>query len=87
MQLRTLYSNVRNWSLALTPVRICSTITMTNSIEAKIKEQGDVVRKLKSENASKEIIQEEVAKLKALKLELGPVEQKPKGNDKPKPVC
>ena len=59
---------------------------MTNSIEAKIKEQGDLVRKLKSENASKEIIQEEVAKLKALKLELGPVEQKPKGNDKPKPV-
>ena len=58
---------------------------MTNSIEAKIKEQGDLVRKLKSENASKEIIQE-VAKLKALKLELGPVEQKPKGNDKPKPV-
>ena len=59
---------------------------MANSIEAKTKEQGDLVRKLKSENASKEIIQEEVAKLKALKLELGPVEQKPKGNDKPKPV-
>ena len=51
MQLRTLYSNLRNWSLALTPVRVCSAITMTNSIEAKIKEQGDLVRKLKSENA------------------------------------
>jgi len=86
MQLRTLYSHLRNWSLQLTPVRVCSSIIMTNSIEAKIKEQGDLVRKLKSENASKEIIQEEVAKLKALKLELGPVEQKPKSVDKPKPV-
>jgi hypothetical protein len=60
---------------------------MTNSIEDKIKEQGDVVRKLKAEKAAKEVIQEEVAKLKALKLELGPVEPKPKPapESKPKP--
>jgi len=45
---------------------------MTEEIEAKIKEQGDLVRKLKSQKAAKEQIDEEVAKLKALKLELGP---------------
>ena len=41
---------------------------MTNTFEDRIKEQGDVVRKLKAEKAAKEVIQEEVAKLKALKL-------------------
>jgi len=43
---------------------------MTNTIEDKIKEQGDFVRKLKSDKAAKEKIDEEVAKLKALKAEL-----------------
>merc|ERR1711892_531688 len=58
---------------------------MTNSIEDRIKEQGDVVRKLKAEKAAKEVIQEEVAKLKALKLELPPAEPKPKPESKPNP--
>ena len=58
---------------------------MTNTIEDRIKEQGDVVRKLKAEKAAKEIIQEEVAKLKALKLELG-VESKPAPVITPKPA-
>jgi len=44
---------------------------MTEEIQKKIKEQGDVVRKLKAEKASKDQIDEEVKKLKALKLELG----------------
>merc|ERR1719266_3246302 len=45
---------------------------MTNmTIEDRIKEQGDLVRKLKSQKAEKEKINEEVAKLKALKEELG----------------
>jgi len=37
----------------------------------KIKAQGDVVRKLKTEKAEKSLIDEQVEKLKALKLELG----------------
>merc|ERR1719400_765367 len=41
-------------------------------MEAKVKEQGDFVRKLKSEKASKEVIDEAVEKLKALKLQLNP---------------
>jgi len=44
---------------------------MTSEIQDKIKVQGDVVRKLKADKASKEQIDEEVKKLKALKLELG----------------
>jgi histidyl-tRNA synthetase len=44
---------------------------MADAIELKIKEQGDVVRKLKAEKATKDQIDEEVKKLKALKLELG----------------
>jgi len=44
---------------------------MSEEIQRKIKEQGDVVRKLKAEKASKDQIDEEVKKLKALKLELG----------------
>ena len=44
---------------------------MTNvTIEEKVKQQGDLVRKLKSQKAEKEKINEEVAKLKALKEEL-----------------
>jgi len=63
----------------------CNLGKMTNSLEDRIKEQGDVVRKLKAEKAAKEIIQEEVAKLKALKLELGPVETQPAAEKKVKP--
>merc|ERR1719367_1047982 len=37
----------------------------------KVKEQGDLVRKLKSAKASKEEIGEAVAKLKELKIEFG----------------
>jgi len=44
---------------------------MTEELLNKIKEQGDIVRKLKAEKATKEQIDEEVKKLKALKLELG----------------
>lgn len=44
---------------------------MSAEIEKKIKEQGDVVRKLKAEKATKDQIDEQVKKLKALKLELG----------------
>jgi len=40
-------------------------------IMEKIKEQGDIVRKLKAQKAEKEEIDQQVAKLKALKLELG----------------
>ncbi|XP_012687567.2 histidine--tRNA ligase isoform X2 [Clupea harengus] len=40
-------------------------------IQQAIKEQGEVVRKLKTEKASKEQIDEEVAKLLQLKLQLG----------------
>jgi len=60
--------------------------SMTNSIEDRIKEQGDVVRKLKAEKAAKEIIQEEVAKLKALKLELGPESKPAAAAPAPKPA-
>ena len=46
-------------------------VKMTNvTIEEKVKQQGDLVRKLKSQKAEKEKINEEVAKLKALKEEL-----------------
>eukprot|EP00095_Tigriopus_kingsejongensis_P004386 maker-scaffold1072_size64607-snap-gene-0.17 protein:Tk04386 transcript:maker-scaffold1072_size64607-snap-gene-0.17-mRNA-1 annotation:"histidine--trna cytoplasmic-like" len=41
------------------------------AILARIKDQGDKVRKLKEEKAAKEMILAEVEKLKALKLELG----------------
>eukprot|EP00088_Acartia_fossae_P037189 TRINITY_DN3835_c0_g1_i10.p1 TRINITY_DN3835_c0_g1~~TRINITY_DN3835_c0_g1_i10.p1 ORF type:complete len:530 (+),score=145.81 TRINITY_DN3835_c0_g1_i10:66-1655(+) len=44
---------------------------MSEDLQQKIKEQGDLVRKLKAEKAIKEEIDKEVAKLKALKLELG----------------
>jgi len=40
-------------------------------LQEKIKAQGDVVRKLKAEKAEKNLIDEAVEKLKALKLELG----------------
>jgi len=40
-------------------------------IMEKIKEQGDIVRKLKADKVGKDQIDEQVAKLKALKLELG----------------
>ena len=43
---------------------------MTN-MEERIKEQGDLVRKLKSQKAEKKKITEEVTKLKGLKEELG----------------
>jgi len=40
-------------------------------LQEKIKAQGDIVRKLKAEKAEKNLIAEEVEKLKALKLQLG----------------
>ena len=46
------------------------TLARMTTIEDRIKEQGDVVRKLKAEKAAKEKIDEEVTKLKALKAEL-----------------
>lgn len=42
------------------------------SLEDQIKQQGDLVRSLKSQKAEKEKIDEEVAKLLALKAKLGP---------------
>ena len=42
---------------------------MTNTIEDKIKEQGDVVRKLKADKAAKADIDEAVKKLLALKAD------------------
>jgi len=42
------------------------------AVEARIKEQGDLVRKLKNEKASKETIDEAVEKLKSLKMQLNP---------------
>jgi len=42
-----------------------------SELVAKIKEQGDIVRKLKEEKADKQKITDEVEKLKALKLEMG----------------
>jgi len=44
---------------------------MREEVEARIKAQGDVVRKLKADKSPKEQIDEAVTKLKALKLELG----------------
>ena len=44
-------------------------------LEAKIKEQGDIVRKLKADKAPKETIDEAVERLKALKLQLQPDSQ------------
>jgi len=44
---------------------------MADELQDRIKAQGDIVRKLKAEKAAKEQIDEEVKKLKALKLELG----------------
>ena len=41
-------------------------------LKAKIKEQGDLVRKLKADKAAKEVIDEAVERLKALKLQLQP---------------
>jgi len=41
------------------------------ALSEKIKQQGDLVRKLKAEKAPKDQLNEEIAKLKALKLELG----------------
>jgi len=43
----------------------------TSDLAAKVAAQGDLVRKLKQEKADKEKINEEVEKLKALKLEMG----------------
>ena len=55
-----------------------SFVKMTNvTIEDRIKEQGDLVRKLKSQKAEKEKINEEVAKLKALKEELSQANKPP----------
>jgi len=84
MLLRNVYRNSFPISSCITCLRF-KLATMTNTLEDKIREQGDVVRKLKSEKASKEAIQEEVAKLKALKLELGePAPAKPApANTKP----
>jgi histidyl-tRNA synthetase len=45
---------------------------MSDELLQKIKDQGDIVRRLKSQKAEKVQIEEEVAKLKALKLELPP---------------
>lgn len=59
---------------------------MTNSVEDRIKEQGDLVRKLKSQKADKEQIQGEVAKLLALKKELG-VDSGAASNGKAKAVA
>jgi len=84
MLLRNIYRNSFPISSCTTCLRF-KLATMTNTLEDKIREQGDVVRKLKAEKASKEAIQEEVAKLKALKLELGePAPAKPApANTKP----
>jgi len=49
-------------------------------LEAKIKEQGDLVRKLKSEKAAKDVIDEAVEKLKGLKLQLQPGAEQQGGN-------
>ena len=49
---------------------LARTLARMTTIEDRIKEQGDVVRKLKAEKAAKEKIDEEVTKLKALKAEL-----------------
>jgi len=49
----------------------------------KVKEQGDLVRKLKSAKAPKEEIAEAVAKLKELKIEFGDVASGGGGGGKP----
>jgi len=46
---------------------------MTKSVEEKVKEQGELVRKLKSQKADKVEIQKEIAILLSLKQELGDV--------------
>lgn len=52
---------------------------MSAEILDKIKVQGDLVRKLKAEKATKDQIDEQVKKLKALKLELGEDAATPQG--------
>merc|ERR1712223_545272 len=50
------------------------TISMESSraeLQEKIKALGDIVRKLKADNSEKDLVGEEVEKLKALKLQLG----------------
>ena len=61
-----------NLSKTQSPVitQVARNIANMTTIEDRIKEQGDVVRKLKAEKAAKEKIDEEVTKLKALKAEL-----------------
>lgn len=57
------------------------------AIEQRIKEQGDLVRSLKSKNADKDQISAEVATLKALKDELtalNPAGASSPKTDKPK---
>ena len=49
-----------------------SSIAEKAAAEARVKEQGDLVRKLKNEKASKETIDEAVEKLKSLKMQLNP---------------
>ena len=41
-------------------------------LKAKIKEQGDLVRKLKADKAAKEVIDDAIERLKALELQLQP---------------
>jgi len=50
-----------------------------SELVTKIKEQGDLVRKLKEEKADKQKISDEVDKLKALKLEMGDEGPTPSG--------
>ena len=61
-----------NFSKTQAPVvtQVARKFAKMTTIEDKIKDQGDVVRKLKAEKAAKEKIDEEVTKLKALKAEL-----------------
>ena len=57
-------------------IQIYSLIDHTEEVKLfvyQVKEQGDLVRKLKSAKASKEEISEAVAKLKELKIEFGDV--------------
>lgn len=51
-----------------------------NQLENLIKEQGDIVRKLKAEKVSKEKINEEVAKLLDLKKKLALTDEQPQTN-------
>ena len=61
-----------NFSKTKAPVvtQVARNFAKMTTIEDKIKDQGDVVRKLKADKAAKEKIDEEVTKLKALKAEL-----------------